>query len=111
MPRIPLTWLAEHTDDEVLDVAWSCAADVTEERHGRPGAEDPSVILIRQGGGLRRVVRADTLLAAYVGVADGELTARVAVDAIASLVGVDPDAVRRQLVPQIRDLVADGLLT
>ena len=105
------TWLAEHTDDEVLDVAWSCAADVTEERHGRPGAEDPSVILIRQGGGLRRVVRADTLLAAYVGVADGELTARVAGDAIASLVGVDPDAVRRQLVPQIRDLVADGLLT
>ena len=104
------TWLAEHPDDDVLDVAWSCAANVTEERHARPGAEDPSVILIRQGGGLRRVVRADTLLAAYLGVADGELTARVALDAIASLVQVDPDAVRRELVPQIRDLVADGLL-
>ena len=105
------TWLAEHSDDDVLDVAWSCAADVTEERHGRPGAEDPSVILIRQGGGLRRVVRADTLLAAYVGVADGQLTARAALDAIASLVEVDPAAVRAELVPQIRDLVADGLLT
>ena len=105
------TWLAEHTDDDVLDVAWSCAADVTEERHARPGAEDPSVILIRQGGGLRRVVRADTLLAAYVGVADGELTARAALDAIASLVELDPGTVRAELVPQIRDLVADGLLT
>jgi methylase of polypeptide subunit release factors len=104
------TWLAEHSDDDVLDVAWSCAADVTEERHGRPGAEDPSVILIRQGGGLRRVVRADTLLAAYLGVADGELTARVALDAIAALVEMDPAAVRSELVPQIRDLVADGLL-
>ena len=52
------TWLAEHSDDDVLDVAWSCAPDVTEERHGRPGADDPSVILVRQGGGLGRVVRA-----------------------------------------------------
>ena len=104
------TWLAQHSDDDVLDVAWSCAPDVTEERHGRPGASDPAVILLRQGGGLRRVVCADTLLAAYVGVADGELTARVAFEAIASLLDADPDAVRAEVVPAIRDLVADGLL-
>lgn len=104
------TWLAEHSDDEVLDVAWSCAPDVTEERHGRPGADDPSVIVVRQGGGLGRAVRADTLLAAYVGVADGDLTARVALDAIATVLELDPDAVRRDLLPAIRELVADGLL-
>jgi hypothetical protein len=104
------TWLAEHHDDQVLDVRWACAPDVTEERHGRPGAEDPAVILIRQGGGLRRVVTADTLLAAYLGVADGELTAQAALDAIASVLDVDPEEVRAELVPQIRDLVADGLL-
>jgi methylase of polypeptide subunit release factors len=104
------TWLAEHTDDELLDVAWSCAPDVTEERHGRPGAEDPSVILVRQGGGLGRTVRADTLLAAYLGVADGELTAAAALDAIATVLDVDPEAVRRDVVPAIRGLVADGLL-
>ncbi|GAA6527520.1 methyltransferase [Intrasporangium sp. DVR] len=104
------TWLAEHDDDDLLSVAWSCAPDVTEERHGRPGAEDPSVILIRQGGGLRRVVRAGTLLAAYLGVADGELAADAALDAIATLLGLDPAAVRAEVVPQIRDLVADGLL-
>ena len=105
------TWLAEHSDDDVLDVAWSCAPDVTEERHGTPGAEDPSVILVRQGGGLGRVVRAGTLLAAYLGVADGELTARAALDAIAAVLGLDAADVRSELVPQVRDLVADGLLT
>ena len=104
------TWLAERGDDDVLDVAWSCAADVTEERHGRPGADDPSVILVRQGGGLRRVVRAGTLLAAYLGVADGELTARAALAAIATLVGEPAAGVHAEVVPQIRDLVADGLL-
>ncbi|GAA2018925.1 methyltransferase [Terrabacter terrae] len=104
------TWLAEHSDDEVLDVAWSCALDVTEERHGLPGAEDPSVILVRQGGGLGRVVRAGTLLAAYLGVADGELTAAAALDAIATVLGLDAAGVRAELVPQVRDLVADGLL-
>jgi hypothetical protein len=104
------TWLAEHSDDEVLDVAWSCAPDVTEERHGRPGADDPSVILVRQGGGLRRVVRAGTVLAAYLGVADGSLTARAALDAIALLLELDPGAVHAELLPQLRDLVADGLL-
>ena len=104
------TWLAEHSDDDVLDIAWSCAPDVTEERHGRPGADDPSVILLRQGGGLRRVVRAGTVLAAYLGVADGELTARVALDAIAALLDLDPGAVRDEIVPELRDLVADGLL-
>ena len=65
------TWLAEHTDDELLAVAWRCADDVTEERHGRPGDEDPAVILLRQGGGLRRVVRLDTVGAALVSVCDG----------------------------------------
>ncbi|HET8989032.1 MAG TPA: methyltransferase [Humibacillus sp.] len=104
------TWLAEHSDDDVLDIAWSCAPDVTEERHGRPGADDPSVILVRQGGGLRRVVRVGTVLAAYLGVADGELTARAALDAIASLLDLDGNAVRAEVVPQLRDLVADGLL-
>ena len=41
------TWLAERDDDGLLDVAWSCAPDVTEERHGRPGAVDPDVVQLR----------------------------------------------------------------
>ena len=33
--------------------AWSAAPDVTEERHTAAGGDDPSVIVLRQGGGLR----------------------------------------------------------
>jgi hypothetical protein len=104
------TWLAEHDDDALLDVAWSCAADVMEERHGRPGAADPDVIQLRQGGGLGRVVRLDTVGAGLVGVCDGTLTARQALSVIATLLDrSEPDVVASAL-PLLRDLVADGLL-
>jgi hypothetical protein len=104
------TWLAANGDRGVLETAWRCADDVTEERHGRPGAEDPGVIRIRQGGGLRRAVRADTALAAFVGVCDGGLTAGQALDAIAALLQTSAEAVRARALPQIHELVADGLL-
>ena len=104
------TWLAEHTDEELLAVAWRCADDVTEERFGRPGAEDPAVIQLRQGGGLRRVVRLDTAGAALVSVCDGTLPAGAALDAIAQLLGREPGEVRSEAVPLLRGLVADGLL-
>ncbi|HEY7722581.1 MAG TPA: methyltransferase [Pedococcus sp.] len=105
------TWLAEHSDDEVLGVAWRCAPDVTEERHSLPpGASDPSVILLRQGGGLRRVVRLDTAMAAFASVCDGDLTAGQSLTAIAALLGQDETALRGTALPLVRDLVADGLL-
>ncbi|BDZ56583.1 MULTISPECIES: DUF7059 domain-containing protein [Barrientosiimonas] len=104
------TWLAEHGDPGVLATAWRCADDVTEERYARPGADDPSVILVRQGGGLGRTVRAGTVLAAFLSVCDGELPAGPALDAIASLLDVSPEAVRDEALPDVRSLVADGLL-
>ena len=104
------TWLAEHTDEEVLGVAWRCAEDVTEERHARPGDEDPSVIVLRQGGGLRRAVQLDTIGAALVSVCDGTLTASAALGAIAQLLGTGVGQVRAAAVPLVRELVADGLL-
>ncbi|MEP6649857.1 MAG: hypothetical protein ABJA74_08070 [Lapillicoccus sp.] len=42
------TWLAEHDEVALLEVAWVCAPDVTEERYGPPGAADPAVIQLRQ---------------------------------------------------------------
>jgi SAM-dependent methyltransferase len=104
------TWLAERDDDALLDVAWTCAADVIEERHARPGATDPEVIQLRQGGGLGRVVRLDTVGAALVGVCDGTLTARRALGAIASLLDRPDAAVVAASTPLVRALVADGLL-
>lgn len=104
------TWLAEHTDDELLDVPWQVAGDVTEERIGRPGATDPQVIQLRQGGGLRRVVRLDTLAAGFVGACDGELTARQLSGGLAVLSEQETDTVVQALLPVLRDLVKDGLL-
>ena len=104
------TWLAEHDDDELLATAWSCASDVTEERHGRPGEQDPAVILLRQGGGLRRVVRLDTAGAALVSVCDGSLAAGPALAPLAGRRAGDAPLLRAELVPRVRGLVADGLL-
>ncbi len=105
------TWLAEHTDDDLLGVAWTVAPDVTEERHSRPGDPDPTVILLRQGGGLRRTVRLDTAGAALLSVCDGTLPAGAAISAIAQLLEVDEDTLRPALVTLLHELVADGLLT
>lgn len=101
------TWLATASDAELLAIAWRVAPDVTEERFGVPGADDPSVIRLRQGGGLGLTVPMDTALAAYVSVADGSLPLGVALDAIAELLQVDSLAT---LLPQIRSLIADGFL-
>lgn len=104
------TWLAENGDAGVLARRWRYADDVTEERHGLPGADDPSVIVVRQGGGLRSAHRASTVESAFLSVCDGELTAGQSLEAIAALVGGSPDAVRDEALPWIRRLVADGLL-
>jgi Methyltransferase small domain len=103
-------WLAEHDDDAVLDTAWSCAPDVHEERHAMPGAEHPSVIILRQGGGLRRHLTLTTVTAAYASVCDGDLTARAAAAAISGLLDLDGDAVRAEIVAFVRDAAKDGLV-
>ena len=104
------TWLAEHDDAEVLDIAWRCAPDVHEERHTVPGAPDPTAIVLRQGGGLRRQLAMSTVTAAFASVCDGDLTARAAAAAIAGLLDLDGDEVRAEVVAFLRDAVKDGLL-
>jgi hypothetical protein len=104
------TWLAEHDDDDVLDVAWRCGVDVDVEQHALPGAADPSVILLRQGGGLRRQLALSTVTAAFVSVCDGELTARAAAAAIAGLLDLDDGAVRAEVLALTREAAKDGLL-
>ncbi|MDF3044443.1 MAG: methyltransferase [Ornithinibacter sp.] len=104
------TWLAEHDDDAVLEVPWWCAADVHEERHTVPGAADPSVILLRQGGGLRRNLALSTVTAAFASVCDGDLSGRAAAAAIAGLLDVDEAAVRAEIAAFVRDAAKDGLL-
>ena len=105
-------WLrAEAATDGALAAArLRVAADVTEERHYRPGDEDPQVIVLRQGGGFGRGVRASTALAGLVGACDGELTVGRLIAALAELLGVPADGLASELLPAVRRLVADGLL-
>jgi methylase of polypeptide subunit release factors len=101
----------EVDDDALLAAKPVVAGDVTEERHHWPGAADPTVIELRQGGGLGRTFPAGTALAALVGACDGELTAGAICAAIAELTGVDATALTAELIPQLRELVATGFLT
>ncbi|MCC9054573.1 methyltransferase [Microbacterium sp. F2E] len=98
-------------DDDALAAArLVVAGDVTEARHHLPGAEAPSVIELRQGGGFARTLEVDPALAALVGASDGELPVGVLVDAIADLLEVDAAALRVDLLPRVRELAVMGFL-
>ncbi len=86
------------------------APDVTDARHHLPGAEDPTVIELRQGGGFGRALGVDPGLAALVGACDGDLPVGVLVDAIADLLEVDARALRADLFPRVRELTFTGFL-
>ncbi|ACV07474.1 hypothetical protein I6I18_10250 [Kytococcus sedentarius] len=52
----------------------------------------------------------DSVTAGLVGVCDGELTARQGLAGIAVLTDADQGDLARQVMPVLRDMVADGLL-
>jgi methylase of polypeptide subunit release factors len=103
-------WLMARDDEALLAARLRVAEDVTEERFHRPGEEDPAVVLLRQGGGFGRVVRADAALAGLVGACDGELPVGVIADAVAQLLDEPPGELTGRLLPAVRGLVRDGLL-
>ncbi len=102
--------IAALDDEQLAGRCLAVAPDVTEERHYWPGAEGPTVIRLRQGGGLARTIEADAALAGLVGACDGDLTVGAIASALADLLEVDEGALRGQLLPQVRELVLCGLL-
>jgi SAM-dependent methyltransferase len=103
-------WLAGQDQAALAAAHLTVAPDVTEERYLTPGNADPDVVLLRQGGGLGRTVRAGTALAGLVGACDGELTVGQLIGAIAALVEVPAADVAADVLPSVRGLVRDGLL-
>lgn len=102
--------LAVLDDQGVAASVFHVGSDVTEARHHLPGEEAPSVIELRQGGGLGRTIGVDPALAALVGACDGDLAIDVLSDAIAQLMDVDPVALRADLLPRVRELAFAGFL-
>lgn len=103
-------WLADHPPQAILEHAWRCAPDVIEERYARPGAEHPAVIRLTQGGGLRRSIQLDTVLAGVVSVCDGSLTAGRALHAVCALLGQDSATVAPAVLATLHELIAHGML-
>ncbi|MDQ1130028.1 methyltransferase [Microbacterium sp. SORGH_AS_0888] len=99
--------------DDVALAASACrvAPDVTEARHHVPGEEAPSVIELRQGGGLGRTVAVDPALAAVVGACDGDLPLGALIDAVADLLEVGAAELRADILPRVRELLFCGFLT
>ena len=105
--------LAGLDDEAVADLHPLLAPDVTEERHLIPGAAEPTVIMLRQGGGLGRALQASTAVAALAGVADGELSVgqvASAVAALSELNAADGAALRAEMVEAARHLLTTGFL-
>lgn len=90
---------------ELATAKLTVAEDVTEERHQRPGAEHPGVILLRQGAGLRRTTLLSTELAGFVSACDGTLSVGQIEAALAALLDRE-----LELFDQVRELVLDGFL-
>lgn len=103
-------WLDATDDEALLDTRLRAASDVTVETYGRPGLADPEHILIRQGGGFGRAVKADTALSGFIGACDGELTVGQIAHALAALLDVTPGRMLEGIVPAVRELVLDGML-
>ena len=85
--------------------------DVRQETFGRPGAEDPEQIVLRQQRGLRRARKVDTVEAGLAGACDGDLAVGQILDALATLLGSEPGAMREGYLPAVRDLLVEGFLT
>ena len=98
------------SDAELAATRLTVAGDVTEERHYWPGDDDPTAMLLRQGGGFGRTVALDTGLAALVGACDGELAVGAIIGALAQLLEVDEAALAAELLPAARALIDDGML-
>jgi len=97
-------------DEALLATTLRAREDVQQETVGRPGAEDPEAIVLRQQRGFRRARTADTVEAALVGASDGDLTLGQLIGALATLLQRDEGELRAAYVPVVRELVGEGFL-
>jgi hypothetical protein len=99
------------TDEALLATTLRTREDVQQETVGRPGAEDPEAIVLRQQRGFRRARTADTVEAALVGASDGDLSVGQLLGALGTLLDRDEADLRATYLPVVRELTGEGFLT
>jgi len=102
--------LRDLTDEALMGTSLRAREDVQQETVGRPGAEDPEAIVLRQQVGFRRARTADTVEAAFLGACDGDLAVGQLFGALAQLTDTDADQLRTTYLPVVRELVGEGFL-
>ncbi|GAA1993549.1 DUF7059 domain-containing protein [Kitasatospora viridis] len=103
-------FLRSNDDAALLAARYLLAPEVVQEQVGAPGAEDPEHVVLRQGRGMRRATKVDTVGAGFAGVCDGALAAGDIVDAIAQLLGEDRVQLRDRVPQSLRLLVEQGFV-
>ncbi|RYB93749.1 methyltransferase domain-containing protein [Nocardioides oleivorans] len=97
-------------DEELLATTLRAREDVQQETVGRPGAEDPEAIVLRQQRGFRRARTADTVEAAFLGACDGDLSVDQLLGALGALLERDVADLQETYLPVVRELVGEGFL-
>jgi hypothetical protein len=102
--------LLEEVPADLTELNLVVAEDLVEESAGPPGAADPATIVLRRQRGMRRAEQADTVLAGFVGACDGDLSTGQILSALAQLLDLPLEDLRRDYLPQIHRLVVEGFL-
>jgi len=102
--------LATLSDVDLLDEHLVTASDVTEERYGPPGASDPSMIFLTQGAGYGRSHQVSTILAAFFGACDGDLSVGQICSALAQILNVEASSVIAEVLAELRHFIREGFV-
>ncbi|MFT4185771.1 MAG: methyltransferase [Micrococcaceae bacterium] len=102
--------IERHVAQNILDLRFKVAPDVTEERFYLPGEQHPKVIQLRQGSGLCRTVEVSTEIAAVVGACDGELTIREICYGLANILNLDIGELLESIDKEIVKLYRESYL-
>lgn len=97
-------------DAVLLARPWALRGDVLSESTGAPGAADPQHVVLRQRTGLCRAVEVGTGSGGVIGACDGELPLGTLVDAVASILEVDREALLAETLPLVRRCLREGTL-
>lgn len=102
--------LVPNLDDETLSSLRLVNEGIEEHRYYHPGASDPWLISFTSNRTFSDQIQADTVLAGFVSVCDGQLTVGQIIEALAQVLEVDSGRLREDLLPQVVHMLELGML-